>query len=362
MSFSIGIVGLPNVGKSTLFKALTKKQIEIANFPFTTINPNVGVVKVPDERLEKLAEVLHPKEIISTHIEFVDIAGLVKGAHQGEGLGNQFLSHIREVDALVEVVRDFHDPNVTHVAGAIDPQSDMEVINLELIFADLMTIEKRLEKTRAEARSGDKEAQKLLAVLEKIKKGLDAAKPVRDLEFNDEEKEATRDLNLLTTKPIIFVLNIDENEIRNSKSEILNKFKIQNSKFKIALCAKLEAELADLPDEEAENYLQEYGLERSGLDELIANCHRLLNLITFFTCQNQILQAWTIEQGATALEAASKIHTDFGRTFVRAEVVGWRELVQCGSEQSARDKGILQTQGRDYIVQDGDVIHCRTGR
>lgn len=355
MSFSIGIVGLPNVGKSTLFKALTKKQVEIANFPFTTINPNVGVVKVPDERLDKLAEILRPKEVIPTHIEFVDIAGLVKGAHSGQGLGNQFLAQIREVAAIAEVVRDFEDPNVIHVAGKVDPKSDIEVINLELIFADLSTIEKRLEKIRPEAKSGQKEAQKILPILEKIKQNLNQGLLINQLNLTEEEKELVRDLNLLTIKPIIYVFNIDENKIQNTKI----KFQNENSKFKIAICAKLEAELADLPEEEVKKYLKEYGLERSGLDELILTAYKILNLVTFFTCQNQILQAWTIPQGTKAPQAAGKIHTDFEKNFIRAEVINWQDLIKAGSEAIAREKGMLRLEGKDYIVQDGDVIHFR---
>jgi GTP-binding protein YchF len=358
MSFSIGIVGLPNVGKSTLFKALTKKQVDIANFPFTTINPNVGVVKVPDERLDKLAEVLKPKEIIPTYIEFVDIAGLVKGAHLGEGLGNQFLSHIREVEAIAEVVRDFQDPNVVHVAGKIDPKTDMEVINLELIFADLKTVEKRLEEIKPKAKSGDKEAQKLLAVLEKLKQGLNKGQAIRELNLTEEEKDLIRDLNLLTIKPIIYVLNIDEEKLANHTHSILNDSKYKNQ---INICAKLEAELADLPEEEAKNYLKEYGLKRSGLDELILTAYKILNLITFFTCQNQILQAWTVPQGTKAPQAAKKIHSDFEKNFIRAEVINWQNLIYCGSEQVARDKGLLRIEGKDYVVQDGDVIHFKAG-
>lgn len=355
MSFSIGIVGLPNVGKSTLFKALTQKQVDISNYPFCTINPNIGVVKVPDERLDKLAEILKPKEVIPTYIEFVDIAGLVKGAHQGEGLGNQFLAQIREVAAIAEVVRAFQDPNVVHVAGKVDPKSDIEVVNLELIFADLKTIEKRLEETRPKAKTGEKEAKKLLEILEKIKQGLEKGEPVRDLKLDEEEKLLIRELNLLTIKPIIYVLNIDEEQILNPKPII------HDSESIIQICAKLEAELADLSEEEAKKYLQEYGLKRSGLDELILAAYKILNLITFFTCQNQILQAWTIPQGTPAQQAAGKIHTDFAKKFIRAEVINWQDLVKIGSEQKCREQGVLRTEGKDYLVQDGDVIHFKVG-
>ena len=345
MSFSIGIVGLPNVGKSTLFKALTKKQVDISNYPFCTINPNVGVVKVPDERLDKLAQVLKPKEAIPTYIEFVDIAGLVKGAHQGEGLGNQFLSHIREVDAIAEVVRVFSDPNISHITGKVDPLTDIETIKLELIFADLSTVEKKLEKLKKETKSGTKETLKMAAALEKAKMVLEDGKIL--LEECPEIKEYLPEL--LTLKPIIYVLNIDENQIHSP-------FTIPTS---IKICAKLEAELADLSDEEAKNYLQEYALEKSGLDILISTSYQLLNLITFFTCQNQILQAWTVPKNTKAPQAAGKIHTDFEKGFIRADVINWQELINCGSEHIAREKGLLRTEGKEYAVQDGDMIHFR---
>ncbi|MGC9048717.1 MAG: redox-regulated ATPase YchF [Patescibacteria group bacterium] len=351
MSFSIGIVGLPNVGKSTLFKALTKKQVDIANFPFTTIKPNVGLVKVPDERLDKLAEVLKPKEVILTYIEFVDIAGLVKGAHLGEGLGNQFLSHIRKVEAIAEVIRDFQNPNVIHVAGKVDPKSDREVVDLELIFADLKTVEKRLEDIRPKAKSGDKEAKKLLEILEKIKENLNKGQPVREMELNSDEKILIHHLNLLTIKPIIYIFNIDEEKLTNQTNS--------QEKNQIKICAKLESELADLPEEETKKYLKEYGLKHSGLDELILVSYRLLNLITFFTCQNQILQAWTVPQGTKAPQAAGKIHTDFEKNFIRAEVINWQDLIKSGSEQIAREKGLLKIEGKEYVIQDGDVIHFR---
>ena len=348
MSFSIGIVGLPNVGKSTLFKALTKKQVDISNYPFCTINPNIGVVKVPDERLIKLAEVLKPKEIIPTHIEFVDIAGLVKNAHQGEGLGNQFLSHIRKVDAIAEVVRIFPDSNIAHVSGKVDPLSDIETIKLELIFADLATINKRLEKAKKESKSGDKEAAKMLLVLDKAKIALEGGKTL--LENCPEIKKHLPDL--LTLKPIIYVLNIDEIQIKNSDNLLTYEVNIK-------ICAKLEAELTELSNEEAKNYLKEYGLEKSGLDGLINAAYKILNLITFFTCQNQILQAWTITQNTKAPQAAGRIHTDFEKGFIKAEVINWQKLVECGSEQTAREIGLLKIEGKDYIVQDGDVIHFK---
>ncbi len=350
MGFSIGIVGLPNVGKSTLFKALTKNQVDISNYPFCTIDPNVGMVNVPDQRLDKLAKILKPKEIIPTFIEFVDIAGLVKGAHTGEGLGNQFLSRIREVDAIAEVVRVFSDPDVVHVAGRVDPDSDKETIKLELIFADLATVEKRLAKTKKEAKSGHKESIKLTELLKKIKNGLDQGQTVTSLGLIEEEKLLIKDLNLLTVKPIIYVLNISEQELNNQPSITNNQ---------VAICAKLEVELTDLTEEETKEYLQEYGLAKSGLDTLITAAYKLLNLITFFTCQNQILQAWTVRQGAKAPEAAGKVHTDFAQGFIRAEVINWQNLAESGSQQTAREKGLIRTEGKEYIVKDGDIIHFK---
>ncbi|MDA2922076.1 redox-regulated ATPase YchF [Patescibacteria group bacterium AH-259-L07] len=350
MSFSIGIIGLPNVGKSTLFKALTKKSVDISNYPFCTIDPNIGNVKIPDKRLDKLADILNPKKLLPTYIEFVDIAGLVKGAHKGEGLGNQFLSHIREVDALVEVVRSFSDPDVSHVSGKIDPHSDKETIKLELIFADLKTVENQLEKTSKYAKAGDKEAIKTQHVLEKIKSELDKGQTARELNLSHEEKKLIANLNLLTVKPIIYVINIDESKIKNQESRIKNE---------ISLCVKLEAELADLNPEEVKEYLQEYDIKTSALDTLITTAYNILDLITFITFQNQILQAWTIASSATALNAAEKIHTDMAQGFIKAEVINWQNLVKYESEQKAREAGLMRTEGKEYIVHDGDVIHFK---
>lgn len=357
MSFSIGIIGLPNVGKSTLFKALTKKQVDIANFPFTTISPNIGMVKVPDQRLEKLADVLKPQKVIPTYIEFVDIAGLVKGAHRGEGLGNQFLARIREVEAIVEVIRRFENPDIVHPTGKIDPQIDLEVINLELALADLAHLEKFLEKIKKEAKSGEKEAIKKMPILEKLKKNLNQGIPAREAIQDPEEKKVISDLNLLTIKPIIYLINLDEQQIKEKPKP----FSLKAHFSPVFLCAKLEAELADLPESEIQEYLKEYGLERSGLDELILTAYQILDLITFFTCQNQILQAWTIEKGAKAPQAACKVHTDFEKNFIRAEVINWQDLVNCQSEQVAREKGLLRVEGKEYVAQDGDVIHFRSG-
>ncbi len=350
MSFKIGIIGLPNVGKSTLFKALTRKQVDISNYPFCTINPNIGCARVPDERLKKLSRVLHPEKIIPTVIEFVDIAGLVAGAHKGEGLGNQFLAHIREVEAICEVVRAFPDPNVAHVSGKIDPKSDIEIINLELVMADLKTVEKRITELQPKARSGDKEAAKNLLPLLKVKSALEAGKPAREIELSDEEKSLIHDLHLLTQKPILFVMNVNEDQILNTK------YKIPDT---IPICAKLEAEIADLPEAEAKAYLQELNLAESGLDQLIKASYKLLNLITFFTTQNKILQAWAIPSGATAQMAAGKIHTDFERGFIKALVINWQDLVAAGGEVQAKEKGLIRTEGKDYVVCDGDVIEIK---
>ncbi len=350
MSFSIGIVGLPNVGKSTLFKALTKKQVEIANYPFTTIKENVGVVKVPDERLNKLAEVLKPKEIIPTHIEFFDIAGLVKGAHKGEGLGNQFLAKIREVDLICHLLRDFESKDVVHSSVEINPKTDLEIINLELIMADLETVNKRLEKTRPEAKSGDKKAVKELEVLEKVKIGFEKGVLAKDLGLTKEEEKEVLDLNLLTIKPVIFALNISESDLKETKTSFGQA---------IPICAKLEAELSELSAEEEKEYLASYGLKHSQIDDLILAAYKALNLITFFTCQNAILQAWTVKSGTKAPQAAGKIHTDFERCFVRAEIIGWQDLLKAGGYVEAREKGLVRTEGKEYVVKDGEVIEVR---
>jgi len=346
MSFSIGIVGLPNVGKSTLFKALTKKQVDAANYPFCTIDPNVGVVPVPDERLEKLAVVSKSAKIVPTTIEFIDIAGIVKGAHKGEGLGNKFLANIREADAIVQVVRQFSDANVIHVAGAVNPESDRETIDLELIFADLQTVDKRLQTLSKDVRAGNKEALEVQMILEKLKAGLEQGRMAIDIIADAEERLLIKDLCLLSMKPMIYVLNVDEDKV------------IQETDF-LTVSAKIEAELAELPADEAKMYLAELKLESSGLDRLIVKAYQALNLITYFTSGEMETKAWTIKAGTKAPQAAGVIHTDFEQGFIRAEIVNWQDLVEAGGEAKAREKGLIRLEGKEYVMADGDVAHFR---
>lgn len=353
MPLSIGIVGLPNVGKSSLFNLLTEKGVEAANYPFCTIDPNVGVVKVPDERLNVLAKISQPEKVIPAVIEFVDIAGLVKGASQGEGLGNQFLSHIRECDAICEVVRDFEDKNVIHVAGKIDPKEDEETIALELVLADLASATKKLEKTTREAKTGDKAALKLKEVLERVVKVLEDGKSVRTMDLSDDEKLIIKDLNLLTIKPLMYLLNTNKEHSDDSFSWDAEIVKIN---------VKLEEEIASLPIEEQAEYLKELGIEKSGLDKLVARAYKLLGLETFFTTGKDETRAWTIKSGSKAPQAAGVIHTDFEKGFIRAEVIKFSDFVASGSEVVAREKGLLKTEGKEYIVKDGDICNFLVNR
>ncbi|MFH0873243.1 MAG: redox-regulated ATPase YchF [Candidatus Komeilibacteria bacterium] len=349
MSFSLGIVGLPNVGKSTLFQALTKKKVDASNYPFCTIDPNVGVVAVPDERLAKLAVMSKSDKIVPTAIEFVDIAGLVKGASTGEGLGNKFLTHIREVDAIAQVVRAFEDPNVIHVHGQVDPIGDREVINLELILADLEVVNNRLSRAKQQAKGiVAKEAVKEIELLEKIKAHLEANRLATELSLTEEEVKAIRSLNLLTLKPMIYIYNVSEDELAKQQNLPPNT---------IAICAKIESEVAELPENERQEYLQALGIKTTGLDNLISTSYKLLNLLTFITTGPMESKAWTIVAGTKAPQAAGVIHTDFEQGFIRAEVVNWQELLNCGSWNGAREQGKLRMEGKDYIMQDGDVVH-----
>jgi len=360
---STGIVGLPNVGKSTLFNAITQAGAEAANYPFCTIDPNVGVVEVPDERLVHLQEMFQSRRVVPTAFQFVDIAGLVKGASKGEGLGNQFLAHIREVDAIAHVVRCFEDSDITHVAGRIDPLDDIRTINMELILADLETVERRIERTRRQAKSGEKKFQQELAVLERLKQALEEERPARQVDLSNEERLLVRDLHLLTMKPVLYVANVSEEEVArpfdNPHVQKVMEFAAAEGAEVVPISARVEAEIAELPAEERGEFLRELGLEAAGLERLIRQAYRLLGLITFLTAGEQEVRAWTIRQGTKAPQAAGVIHSDFERGFIRAEVVAYDDLMAAGSMAAAREKGLIRLEGKDYVVQDGDVIYFR---
>jgi GTP-binding protein YchF len=360
MGIKCGIVGLPNVGKSTLFNALTRAQIAAENYPFCTIDPNVGVVPVPDERLQQLAAIVKPEKIVPTTVEFVDIAGLVAGASQGEGLGNQFLSHIRETDAIAHVVRCFESTDIVHVAGKVNPIADIEVIDTELALADLQTVEKALDRATKASKSGDKDAIRRRTLFERVKAHLDQAKPVRSLTLTDEERRDLRDLHLLTSKPVMYVANVAENGFTNNPHlAAVEQRAAAEGAAVVPVCAAIEAEISQLDEADRADFLAELGQKESGLDRVIRAGYKLLGLQTFFTAGVKEVRAWTVRAGATAPQAAGVIHTDFERGFIRAEVIAFDDFIACKGEAGAKEAGKLRLEGKEYVVQEGDVMHFR---
>lgn len=360
MSLKIGIVGLPNVGKSTLFNALTKtKSAAAENYPFCTIEPNVGIVEVPDERLDKLAKVSKSEKVIPTAIEFVDIAGLVKGASTGEGLGNKFLAHIRECDAIAHIVRFFEDPNISHVHGTSEPRADREIIESELLLADLQTMEKRLDKAQSDAKSGEKEKKMYAALLERVDSHMKSGRLASEIELSEEEKEALKNLHLLTMKPYLYIVNLHEKEIANmDREKYAEKIGTEDYEKIIPICAKVEEDLSDFDEKETEEYLKSLGLTETGLNALIKAAYSALGLITFFTSGPKETRAWTVKKGALAPQAAGRIHTDFQEGFIKAEVINWEKFSEAG-EVKAKEQGAMKVEGKEYKVQDGDVMLFR---
>lgn len=360
MGFKCGIVGLPNVGKSTLFNALTNSGIDAENYPFCTIDPNVGVVPVPDQRLQQLAEIVHPQKIIPAHMEFVDIAGLVEGASRGEGLGNKFLAHIRETQTIAQVVRCFENDNIVHVAGKVDPVADLEVINTELCLADQETIERALEKVQKMSRSGDKDAGKQKELLDRLMTHLDSGRPVRSMQLSGDEVEAIRDLHLLTQKPVLYIANVEEDAMQdNPWLPKLREFVAEENAEVIPVCAAIEAEIAELDEQARAEFLHELGVNEPGLDRIIKAGYELLGLHTFLTAGPKEVRAWTIKKNTNAQKAAGTIHTDFEKGFIRAEVIAFEDYIACKGEQGAKDAGKWRLEGKEYIVKDGDVMLFR---